>query len=363
FDAAADYNSDISSELVVQDSIFLTKNLHPATPKHMVAPRLSVSYPITDRGTIRLSYGHFYQVGSLSSLYSNPNYRAPLGTTNPSFGNPNVNPQKGIQYEIGLQQGFTDDLKIEVTGYYKDIRDYIYSQTIITPRGDRQYSLLTNLSYANTRGLSVSLLKRRAPDGILSATLDYTYQIAEGNRTQPSEELFFSEQKGQLSETFLVPLDFDRSHTLTSTVTLSEPEDWNVSMIAYLRTGTPYTASFPSSVVPIIFQQNTDRQPVQWNVDLKAEKFFNLGFLRFSLFVLVDNLFDRENELSVYGNSGKALYNIEQTTNPTRFLDLHNRITRGDPGMIPVNAVDSYYANPGNISSPRLVRAGLSVLF
>ena len=363
FDAAANYNPDISQQLVVQDSIFLLKNLQAASPKHMVSPRLSVSYPITDRGTIRLSYGHFYQVGSLSSLYSNPNYRAPLGASNPSFGNPNVNPQKGIQYEIGLQQGFTDDLKIEVTGYYKDIRDYIYQQTIITPRGDRQYSLLTNLSYANTRGLSISLLKRRSPDGMLSATLDYTYQIADGNRTQPTEELFFSEQKGQLSETYLVPLDFDRSHTLTSTVTLTDPDNWIVSTILYLRTGTPYTASFPSSVVPILFQQNSDRQPVQWNVDLKAEKFFNLGSLRLSVFALVDNLFDRENELFVYGNSGKALYNIEQTTNPTRFTDLRSRINRGDPGMIPVSSVDNYYANPGNISAPRLVRAGISVLF
>ncbi len=31
--------------------------------------------------------------------------------------------------------------------------------------------------------------------------------------------------------------------------------------------------------------------------------------------------------------------------------------------MIPMNAVDSYYANPANVSSPRLVRFGASVTF
>ena len=362
FDPAAEYNPSIDQELVLQDSIFLVKNLKPATPKNMLAPRLSVSYPITDEGTIRLSYGHFYQVGSLSSLYSNPFYRSPLGTT-PSFGNPNVNPQKSVQYEIGFQQGLTPDLKLELTGYYKDVRDYIYSQLIITPRGDRQYYVLTNLSYANTRGVSVSLLKRRSPGGIFSATLDYTFQIAEGNRTQPADELFYNEQAGKLSQTFLVPLSFDRSHTLTSTVSLSEPDNWSLSMIGYLRTGTPYTPSFPASVVPIQFDQNSDRQPVQWNVDLKAEKFFDLGFTRASIFILVDNVFDVENELYVYANSGRALYNIEQTIDPALFSDLRNRITRGDPGMIPVNAVNNYYANPGNLSAPRLVRGGISILF
>ncbi|MGH2569386.1 MAG: TonB-dependent receptor plug domain-containing protein, partial [Bacteroidota bacterium] len=325
-------------------------------------PRVSVSYPITDAGTIRFSYGHFYQIGSLSSLYSNPNFRAPLGTT-PSFGNPNVNPQRSVQYELGLQQGLTSNLKIEVTAYYKDVRDYIFFQTIITPRGDRQYSVLTNLSYANTRGVSISLLKRRSPSDPLSLSLDYTFQTAEGNRTQPTEEIFFNEQKGQLSETYLVPMSFDRSHTITTTATLSQPGDWVASIIGFVRTGTPYTPSFPSNIVPITFIQNSDRQSLQWNVDLKVEKFFRIAGFDYSIFLQVDNLFDTQNELFVYANSGRALYNIEETNNPFQFQDLTRRITRGDPGMIPLDAVENYYSNPGNLNSPRLVRLGMSMTF
>ncbi len=362
FDPAAQYNDSISTELALQQSIFLQGHLVKASKKQMVSPRVSVSYPITDQGTIRFSYGHFYQIGSLSSLYSNPDFRAPSGVTL-SFGNPDVNPQKSIQYELGLQQGLTEDMKIEITGYYKDVRDYIYSQTIITPRGDKQYSLLTNLSYANTRGISISLVKRRSPDNLLSATLDYTFQVTEGNRTLPTDEIFFNEQQGRLSETYLVPLSFDRSHTLTSTVALSQPNDWSVSMIGYLRTGTPYTPSFPSNVVPITFTQNSDRQPLQWNVDLKFEKFFKFGGLDLSVFVLIDNVFDVENEIAVYASSGRALYDITQTLQPELLADLHNRIVRGDQGMIPLSGVDNYYANPAMISTPRLVRVGASIVF
>jgi outer membrane receptor protein involved in Fe transport len=362
FDPAAQYNPRISEELTRQDTIFLQKNLTSAGKKQMLSPRVSVSYPITDKGTIRFSYGHFYQIGSLSSLYSNPTFRAPSGSTL-SFGNADVNPQRSIQYELGLQQGMTDDIKLEVTGYYKDVRDYIYSQNIITAKGDINYYVLTNLAYANTRGISISLVKRRSANDLLSATLDYTFQISEGQRTEPTDEIFFNEQQGRLSETYLVPLSFDRSHTITSTIALTKPDDWSVSMVGYVRTGSPYTPSFPSSVSTITFIQNSDRQPMQWNVDLKLEKFFKVGGFDLSVFVQVDNVFDAENELSVYASSGRALYNISQVIEPTLLADIRSRILRGDPGMIPLGAVDNYYANPANISTPRLVRIGASLVF
>lgn len=363
FDPKSPFNPDISNELLLQQGILLNTNLLEASKKNMVSPRFSVSYPITDQGTIRFSYGHYYQIGSLASLYRNPDFRAPLGT-NPTFGNADVKPQRSVQYEMGLQQGLTENMVLNLNGYYKDVRDYIASQLIITPRGDKQYYLLTNLAYANTRGVSISLLKRRANvDDLLQLSLDYTFMVAEQNRTLPTDEVFFSEQKGRLSETYLVPMDFDRSHTLTSTVSVGRPSDWLVSAIGYFRTGTPYTPSFPSNIVPITFVQNTDRQPVQWNVDLKIEKFFRLGVIDFSVFIFIDNLFDTQNELSVYANSGQALYNIEQTTNPTYFDNLRTRINRGDPGMIPISAIDNYYANPSNVSGPRLCRLGASLIF
>jgi hypothetical protein len=223
--------------------------------------------------------------------------------------------------------------------------------------------VLTNLSYANIRGVTISLYKPRRIGELVSATLDYTFQVAEANRTQPSDEIFFNEQKGKLSETYLVPLSFDRGHTLTGSLTLSQPTDWLVSLIGYFRTGTPYTPAFPSTVVPITFEQNTDNQRIQWNVDLKIEKYFRIDPIDLSVFLQVDNLFDTENELFVYSNSGRALYNIEEVVNPFEFNALRTRIERGDPGLITTNAIDNFYANPGNVSRPRLVRFGVSVLF
>jgi len=363
FDPAADYNPYLSQDLRDLQFGYITRSNKPAKPKQHVSPRVSVSYPITDKGVIRFSYGHFYQNGSLASLYSNPLfYVANVGST-PSFGNPNVNMQRSVQYEIGLQQQLADDLKMEITGYYKDVRDYIYSQTVYTETG-RQFSVLTNLAYSNVRGISLHLEKRKAATDLFYASLDYTFQVAEGNRTYPSDDLFFSEAAGKQTETYLVPLGFDRPHVINLTFGLSQPNDWTVGLIGNLQAGTPYTPEFPSQVIPITFTQNSANQPMQWNVDLKLEKFFTLGSIKYSVFVHVDNLFDTQNELAVYASTGRSLKTIDEAVNPTYFNDIKKRINRGDPGLMAIDEITGYYTNrPERVNRPREVRLGFSLLF
>jgi outer membrane receptor protein involved in Fe transport len=363
FDPAAQYNPNLSDAISSRDTSFLTRDLTAAKAKHTLSPRISIAYPITDQGVIRFSYGHFYQLGNLSALYTNNNFR--VAGTQPLFGNADVKPQRSIQYELGLLQGLTPNLRLEVTGFYKDVRDYIFDQIVVTSKGEITYQVLTNLDYANSRGITVSLYQRRSPGSIFSSSIDYTFAIAEGNRTEPVQDFFFSEASGKGAETFLVPLSFDRSHVLISTLNFSETDNYSVSTIIRLQTGTPYTPTIPASLSTQLSQfiQNSATKPFQWSVDLKAEKYFMLGGLRYSLFVQVENLFDTRNEIDVYSNSGKALYSANLVANPSQFQEIRNRIKNGDPGLIPMSAVDDYYVNPLNVSRPRLVRFGFSVLF
>lgn len=363
FDPAAQYNNEISRNLIDSLAGNITAYNTDAKIKHSLSPRLSISYPITDQGVIRFSYGHFYQIGSLSSLYRNTNYYVTNVGESPIFGNANVEPQKSVQYELGLQQQLTDDLKLDVTGFYKDVSNLIYTQTIFTETG-RQYSLLTNLAYSNARGITISLFKRRSPGGLFQASVDYTFSVAEGNRTEPAAELFFSEQLGKQTETFLVPLDFDRLHVLNATLALTEPNDWSAGFVMNLQTGTPYTPSLPSNLVTINYSQNSGSQPLQWNVNFKVEKFLDFGSLKTSVFLQVDNLFDTENELFVYASSGRALSNVEQIQNALEFQNLKDRIKKGDPGLVPLSQMENYYSQrPERVNRPREVRLGFSLLF
>jgi len=364
FDPKAYYNPNLSKDLQDIKFGFITRSLEKAKPKQHISPRISFSFPISDKGVIRFSYGHFYQNGSLASLYRNHNFYVTNVGSTPSFGNPNVNMQKSVQYEMGLQQQLTENFKMDLTAYYKDVRDYIYTQTVYTATG-RQYSVLTNLAYSNVRGITLSFYKRRAPGSLLNARLDYTFQIAEGNRTYPSDELFYSEVSGKQSETYLVPLGFDRQHVINATLGLMQPGDWSLGMIANFQTGTPYTPILPSSIPhTITYTQNSARQPVQWNVDLKFEKFFKSGNVNYSFFVQVLNLFDTENERYVYASTGRALQAVEETSDATRFLDIRKRIERHDPGLFGIDIINGYYSHrPERLSRPREVRVGFSVIF
>jgi len=363
FNPAAQYNPNVSKDLSDLKAGSITRSATDAKPKHRLSPRISVSYPITDRGVIRFSYGHFYQVPSLSSLYMNPFFYVANFGENPTFGNPNVEPQKSVQYELGLQQLLLDDLKLEVTGFYKDVSNYIYTQQIYTNEG-RAFYLLTNLAYSSSKGITISLLKRRSPQDFFSASLDYTFSLAEGNRTYPADEIFFSEKSGKQSETFLVPFSFDRSHVINATLTFTQPNNWIASFVGYFQTGTPYTPIFPSNIVDITFEQNSARQPVQWNVNFKFEKFFMLGNLKLSLFAQIENLFDTQNELYVDASTGRALSAIEEKDINIVFSDMIKRIKRGDPGLIPLYEIQKYYSlRPERVNRPREVRLGFQLIF
>ena len=103
---------------------------------------------------------------------------------------------------------------------------------------------------------------------------------------------------------------------------------------------------------------------MQWNVNLKLEKYFDLEPFKTSIFLQVDNLFDTENELFVYASSGRALSNVEQIQNSLEFQNLKDRINRGDPGLVPLNQIENYYSQrPDRVNRPREVRLGFSLLF
>ena len=89
-----------------------------------VSPRLGASFPITDQGIIRFSYGHFFQIPNYENLYQNADFLIKPGQSLSSVtGNPNLKAQRTVMYEIGLQQVFFNTVVLNATAYYRDIRN------------------------------------------------------------------------------------------------------------------------------------------------------------------------------------------------------------------------------------------------
>jgi len=326
-----------------------------ADPTIVIMPRLGVSFPITETGVIHFSYGHFAQMPSLRRMYVNPEFEFDLASA-PTFGNTNMRPERTVQYEIGLQQGLTADLAFDITGFFKDIRDYLAVQQIRfnTIAGDDLYNIYLNRDYANVKGVTFALTKRRPRDGMLSASFDYTYQIAEGNNNVTSS-FFFNALSGRENELELIPLGFDQRHIISSTVTLTEPGRWGASLISQYSTGYPYT--------PLLFDQkidqlpNQDRRPNRFKLD--AHLYYNVetaGRSSLRLFVKVFNVLDILNENSVFTDTGTAAYSL----NGQRGTHASWESAYGLPG---IHDLDEYNTRPHYYSSPREVRLGATLSF
>jgi outer membrane receptor protein involved in Fe transport len=295
--------------------------------KYSVAPRLGVSYPITTTAGIFFSYGHFYQLPPLRDMFNNSNYkkleRIQASTSDYGvLGNPDVKPERTVQYEFGYKNAFSDVLGVSVNLFYKDIRDLLGVEFIST-YNDAQYTRLTNVDFGNVSGFTISLTQRRV--GILSSSIDYTWQNAQGNSSDPSETARLAEAKLD-SRPRQVPLNWDQRHTLNSSIMLSEPGDYSISTIMKFGSGLPYTPSLGSGFGSQI-ETNSGRRPTGFTVDLRAEKSFSLSVLRMNAFLRVFNLFNTTYfNGSVFSTTGSPDYTLTAVTdrntlaNPLRYF-------------------------------------------
>ncbi len=327
-----------------------------ADPKYMLAPRLGISFPITSRGIIHLSYGHFYQMPSFGSLYSNPDFILPVsGTT--LFGNANLSPEKTVTYELGLQQQFGDRMALDITGFYKDIRDLLAWQTIQfrSEAGDtRTYRMRLNQDYGNVKGFMISLTKRMAPGDPVAAKIDYTFQVAEGNDNS-SSAFYFNSLSGYEAIKRIVPLDWDQTHSLYGSVTIDVWDALNIGLIGRLSTGYPYSPQLAFSLYDS--EPNSDSKPLQRTVDLLASYRIPTKNVTYNIFLKVYNLFDTLNERYVFDDTGRATYTFYNrvTGEPQSFKNHY-----GEPG---VHTYDEYNIRPNYYSSPRTLLLGLSLDF
>jgi outer membrane receptor protein involved in Fe transport len=130
-----------------------------------LSPRLGVSHPIDENTVLHFSYGHFFQRPAFND-YGEGNDEV-LGSLNTFLieetglpwvlANRDLRPRKTVAYEVGIERNFWDFFVIDVTGYYKDIRNTIRTITIETPEG--VYKTNGNGDYADVRGLELSLRK------------------------------------------------------------------------------------------------------------------------------------------------------------------------------------------------------------
>ncbi len=312
--------------------------------KSQISPRLGLSFPISDKGAIHFSYGHFFQMPTMQYLYQNNDYIIDQQSLASVTGNPNLEAQKTVKYELGLQQVIFPNVALDLSIYYSDIRNLLATEIIKTYEGFK-YARFTNKDYANVTGAIISIDKRFAD--YFSLKIDYTLQIAEGNSSDPMAVFNDNQTNPPVeSEKTVVPLDWDQRHTVNITANVGEPGDWMIGMIARYGSGTPFTEDIKLS--NSVRFENGGRKPSTVYFDIKADKNFTLFGIDWHAILLVYNLFDIQNEVGVYSTTGRA------TT------DLNTKYAGEINGL---NTIEEYINNPGMYSAPRQIKLGLSLVF
>ena len=283
--------------------------LVPTTPKISISPRVGVSYPVTPKASVFFAYGHFYQYPELGQIFTQADYAILKdlqagGISYGVMGNPDIKPERTVQYQFGLKQSISDNFGVDVTMFYKDIRDLLGVEFVSTYNG-AEYARLTNVDFGNVTGVTLSVTRRSGR--LLSATLDYTWQVAQGNASDPHETATRA-ANGEDSRPRTVPFDWDQRNTLNLTVTAARPEAFNVSTIVRASSGQPFTPATATGFGNGL-EANSGRKPSGLLVDLRGEK--NLRVLGFpgSGFVRIFNLTDtRFNNGFVFNTSGSPYY-------------------------------------------------------
>ena len=339
FDANATVPSDLQNPA---NSIAGAPESRPVdtSVKFSVAPRLGVSFPFLENASLFFSYGHFYQLPGLGLLFQNSDYTVlrDLQAGAVSYGvlgNPDLKPEFTAQYEFGFKSAVGRSLGFDLSLFYKDIRDLLGTEFVQTYTA-ADYARLTNVDFGGVRGFTASLDQRGL--GPVATTLDYTFQVATGNASDPRETANRAAASGgdpaEASAPQQVPFNWDQRHTLNATAIWAVPQNFTVTGILRFASGQPYTPTLGTGFGAQL-ESNSGRKETSTVVDLRAEKYFGVAGLDLTAFARVFNVFDSYFQNGfVYADTGSPFY----TLNPQQQIR----------------------PNPGRFAAPRRIEVGVS---
>ena len=354
------------------------------TPETVFMPRIAFSFPISDEAQFYAHYDVLTQrppsanrIEPLDYLYMEDNVGALLN-------NPNLKPEKTIDYELGFAKKLTLSSALKMSLFYKEMRDMIQVTNVIGAY-PATYMMYQNIDFGTSKGFSASYDLRRT--GRVQMTTNYTLQFADGTGSSANSGVSLV-NTGQPNLRTTIPLAYDQRHAISTSVDyryrggdkytgpvlgkFKVLENSGVNIMMSAGSGTPYSrqsnitqeaASGISDRSTLMGSLNGSRLPWQFRLNAKFNKNFEIKWTKkkssfMNAYLQVQNLLDAKNIISVYRATGNAeddgyltaaesQNDIMSRNNPDAFMYLYS---------LAVN-------NPSHYSLPRTFRMGLSLTF
>lgn len=316
-------------------------------------PRLRVSFPVTENNVLYFNYNHSMKLPHPRFVYSglNPDFQDRSFLAN--LGNPDLDPENSVSYELGLKSRVTQDFAFTITAFYNDKYDYIVNRNITIRDQTGRFvnrSFYVNQDYARIRGVEASVQKRIGD--WFRGRLSGSYQVATGKSNSARESKLQIENTGEIRPSEEQYLAWDRPFELKSSITLTPDssmhlfgvslKNFRLFLFALYKSGYRYTPHEKRGVDDIgrpIYEAKRDEQFSEisdnwFKADLKVSKAFDIGGeVQLALSVEVRNLLDNRNAQVVNPVTGEGYQ-------------------RGDP--VPYSTRNPEYDHPQNTGLPPL---------
>jgi hypothetical protein len=356
-------------------------------PQTNVMPRISFSFPISDDALFYAHYDILTQRPSSAEVQIDPISYYYLGVTGASgtINNPNLKPEKTIDYELGFQQKINNASSLKLAVFYREMRDQI-QQYRLSGAYPKTYYSYTNIDFGTVKGLTLTYDLRRS--GNARVRFNYTLQFADGTGSDPNAASTIIRSDHPNLRT-LNPLNFDRRHQFNISLDYrwGIGADYNgpvikrkdgkspIQVLSNLGanvtltggSGTPYTQTSKilayGAMGPIKGSINGARLPWQFLINARIDKDFIFALNKkkegtINVYFEFANLLNTKNVTAVYPATGTVDDDgylsapewqnaISQQVDPESYRDLYT-----------INMT-----NPYRYSSPRTIRFGVMFNF
>jgi len=362
-------------------------------PQTVVMPRIAFNFPITDEALLVAHYDILAQRPGADQSRLDPfDYLDLLNLSNTGVvANPNLRPQRTIEYELGFKQALNKTTALKVSAFYRETRDLL--QIVNFPQAyPITYISFGNRDFGTVKGFTLEFNRRRENNVKIDA--NYTLQFADGTGSSATTGLNLA-RVGQAGLRTLQPLNFDVRHVFfmrfdyryRSGRAYNGPvwfdkkifENAGINLTANAQSGRPYTkrdrafpltTPNPSSITQVEGQINGSRLPWQITFDARINKMFTIKRSgenkngkpkqdqSLDVYLQILNVLNTANVTNVYAFTGSAdddgylasqaaQAQISNQVSEQAFRDLYN---------LRMN-------NPFNFTLPRRIRLGIMYNF
>jgi hypothetical protein len=347
-------------------------------PQLNVSPRLSFSFPISDKAGFFAHYDVLVQRppsnGNATAL--DYFYFESIVAGQGRFNNPNLKPQRTIDYEVGFQQEVSKSSAIKMQVYYKEMRDMIQERQY-AKAFPKTYLSYSNIDFGTVKGFTFSYDQRRTNN--LQFGLAYTLQFADGTGSSVTSSRSLPE--GTINRSIFA-LSYDERHKIVLTADYHFPrgreydgptlfgykifEDAGINILSSFTSGRPYTQELtPDTWSGNVKVGSLSGSRYPWNnvVNLRLDKNFELSKkkdhpLTLNVYFRVQNLLDTRNILQVYSVTGSP-YNDGYLTSTLGAGARDNSVNPQSYALL----YNSIMLNPDYFSLPRRMFVGAQFSF